>query len=890
MGHGPFSNYYSSQASFQIYKKPKIPILSALKICKGSSITLGLNGVTTSNPPLSYSWSPISTINLPQSVRPVASPLLNTTYQLKVKDAAGCSANAFQQVNVLPPTYSSFNRTVCNNLFYYFNNHYLNSSGIYYDTITNYKNCDSIITLNLTVLPTSVSYSNSYQTICTNQFYIFSNHQLNLSGIYYDTLINAANCDSIITLNLNVIPDNSSFTQAICANQFYTFNNHQLNQTGIYYDTLQNYVGCDSFITLNLIVNPISNNSFTQNICIGSSYNFNGNNLTTAGIYYDTLQNYFGCDSFIILHLNVNQPTSKSINQTICSNQFYTFNNHKLNTAGTYFDTLQNYVGCDSFITLHLIVNSISSSSYYQTICSNQPFLFNNHNLNQTGTYHDTLQNYLGCDSLITLNLNVKPISNYSFTQTICSNQFYSFNNQNLNQTGIYFDTLQNYAGCDSFITLNLIVNPISNNSFTQNICAGSTFNFNGNNLTIPGIYYDTLQNYLGCDSFITLHLNVNQPTSKIINQTICNNQSYNLNGTILTQSGTYYDTIQNHFGCDSFITLHLIVNPISSYSFNKTICSDDFYLFNNHQLFFSGIYNDTFINHNGCDSFITLHLTVLPSSNKTIYQTICGNNPFLFNGHLLNSTGKYYDTLTNYLGCDSVITLRLTALPSFNYNSTTLTFCEGSPYFYNGHVYTTNTQLYDTFQTQMGCDSIVGIKIITIPAPDTTVVQSGNALIAQAQHSSFYWYDCMQHQLIQNANDDTFKINHSGTYAVIVKDSLTLCSDTSNCRMVVISGVDEQFTEGSGQLVVYPNPCGDKLLVMSDKLLVNTIEVKDVLGRTQMVRQAHHDSDVLAVYSPLKRGQGGLEIDTENLPSGIYFIKATDAKGNIWNGKFVKE
>jgi hypothetical protein len=472
--------------------------------------------------------------------------------------------------------------------------------------------------------------------------------------------------------------------------------------------------------------------------------------------------------------------------------------------------------------------------------------------------------------------LNVNPISNYSFTQNICSNQFYTFNNHQLNQAGTYFDTLQNYVGCDSFITLDLILNLISNHSFTQNICAGSSYIFNGNNLTIAGIYYDTLQNYLGCDSFITLHLNVNQPTSKSINQTICNNQTYNLNGTILTQSGTYYDTIQNHFGCDSFITLHLIVNLISSYSFNQTICSNQFYSFNHLLLNSSGIYYDTLINHNGCDSFVTLHLTVLPSSSKTIYQTICSNNPYLFNGHLLNSTGKYYDTLTNYVGCDSIVTLRLTALLSFNYNSSTITICEGSPYFYNGHVYTTNTQLYDTFKTQLGCDSIVGIKIIAIPAPDTSVVQSGNTLIAQAQHSSYYWYDCTQHQLIPNANDDTFKINHTGNYAVIVKDSLTLCSDTSSCRMVVVSGVEEQFTMRSGQLVVYPNPVSQSL-VISHLSLVNTIEITDVLGR-------------VCTIPPFQRGQGGLELNTEHLPSGIYFIKATDTKGNTMNAKFVKE
>jgi hypothetical protein len=93
--------------------------------------------------------------------------------------------------------------------------------------------------------------------------------------------------------------------------------------------------------------------------------------------------------------------------------------------------------------------------------------------------------------------------------------------------------------------------------------------------------------------------------------------------------------------------------------------------------------------------------------------------------------------------------------------------------------------------------------------------------------------------------------------------------------------GVDEV---GKGKLVVYPNPVSNVLICQCANMLINTIEITDVLGRTQMVRQAHHD------------GVGGhaeersISINVETLPSGIYFIKAIDTNGNIMNGKFVKE
>ena len=78
-------------------------------------------------------------------------------------------------------------------------------------------------------------------------------------------------------------------------------------------------------------------------------------------------------------------------------------------------------------------------------------------------------------------------------------------------------------------------------------------------------------------------------------------------------------------------------------------------------------------------------------------------------------------------------------------------------------------------------------------------------------------------------------------------------------------------------KLIIYPNPCNDKLLVMSDKLSVNTIEVNDILGR-------------VCIIPPLQGGKGDFSIDISTLPKGIYFIKATDTFGNSLIGKFVKE
>jgi hypothetical protein len=59
----------------------------------------------------------------------------------------------------------------------------------------------------------------------------------------------------------------------------------------------------------------------------------------------------------VTLNLTVNHPSATTLNQTICSPTSYSFNGQSLSTSGTYTATLMNAVGCDSVVTLNLLVH-----------------------------------------------------------------------------------------------------------------------------------------------------------------------------------------------------------------------------------------------------------------------------------------------------------------------------------------------------------------------------------------------------------------------------------------------------------------------------------------------------------------------------------------------------
>jgi gliding motility-associated-like protein len=118
--------------------------------------------------------------------------------------------------------------------------------------------------------------------------------------------------------------------------------------------------GCDSVILTNLQYSPTLTSIVNQNICSGSSYNFNGTLLSAEGIFTDTLSAIGGCDSVVILALYINPPLTTNVNASICEGESYAFNGSSLTESGIYVDSLSTASGCDSLVILELAVTTCS--------------------------------------------------------------------------------------------------------------------------------------------------------------------------------------------------------------------------------------------------------------------------------------------------------------------------------------------------------------------------------------------------------------------------------------------------------------------------------------------------------------------------------------------------
>ncbi len=385
-------------------------------------------------------------------------------------------------------------------------------------------------------------------------------------------------------------------------------------------------------------------------------------------------------------------------------------------SAGTYtIKYVFSNTACTDTATARVVVKAKSTSTTNVAICSTQtPYNWHGVNYTTSGTYTWTGVNSVSCDSIAILNLVVSQPVNLSQTVTFCNS--YQWNGTTYTQSGNYTYPHSNPNGCQTVDTLHLTINRSTYNSTTQTSC--NSFLWNGTTYTQTGLYTYAYANNNSCSSVDTLRLTINRSTYNSTTQTSCN--SYIWNGTTYTQSGIYTFSYLNGSACPSVDTLRLTINR-STYN-STSVASCNSYMWNGITYTQSGTYTFSYSNGYGCASMDTLKFTKLISTSSTTAVTICSNQlPYLWNGTTYNMAGTYTKTILNMAGCDSVMTLMLsltTIIPSMPASITqtlVVNACGGKIYRYTASA-TSNATDY-SWQLPVSVGGVSGV-----------IVDSGNA------------------------------------------------------------------------------------------------------------------------------------------------------------------
>ncbi|MBQ2508696.1 MAG: T9SS type A sorting domain-containing protein [Bacteroidales bacterium] len=592
--------------------------------------------------------------------------------------------------------------------------------------IVNYLGCDSVISQPFRTDTINVVNYDTME-LCENQLpYTYVNHGFT-HQIVSDTTINdtvlmsALECDSLFR-QVFVIRYNTASTDVQVACDTYTWMDGNTYTASINTPTftVPNQYGCDSVITLNLTVNYSDHMVDVQTACDNFIWNenmhiYNANNTTD----FVTYANQYGCDSIITLNLTVNYSNTGVDNQTACDT--YTWIDGNTYTSSIYGPSFNlvgaNQFGCDSIVTLNLVVNYSTWSYDNQTVCDSLVWMdgITYYASTTTPVFHTT--NVAGCDSAIHLNLTVNYTKVTTDNQVACDSYLWSANGATYTTTGVYGPvTLPTSAGCDSIVTLNLTVNYSDHNVYPVTACDLYTWPENGQMYNASNTTdFVTYTNQYGCDSVITLNLTMNYRSYGVDNQVACDYYMW-MDGNLYTSSingPVHILPGANQYGCDSVVTLNLVVNYKSYGTDVQTAC--DSYTWINGVTYtatnFTATHTLTGANAVGCDSIVTLNLTVHYSAATTDVITACDSYTWTNGVTYWANNNTAQDTFYTVFGCDSIVTLNLTV----NYSSVgtdVQTACDSYTWM-NGVTYTAsnNSAVYHILNS-VGCDSTIYLNL----------------------------------------------------------------------------------------------------------------------------------------------------------------------------------
>ena len=666
-----------------------VSISGPTSVCEGTTSTLTAN-VQGGTADFTYSWSNSATTSS------ITTPQLTTAteYSVTVTDANNCSASASVNVEIgdTPGITIADVTPICvgGNTMLQAN---VSNAGTGYtvewsSTDTGAGLPADITTDAITVAPTSAgtyTYTVSLTaTSCSDgqPFTSSDNVQLLVNGLPDAAITNNTNETTITCSTTQISLTATGGTNYVWSNGVETADNN-ITVAGIYTVTVTDDNGCSSTTNITLTQNieapTVSINNITGTTLLtctitaieveatgtGTAYQWSNNvntvtnSFTEAGTYTVTATADNGCTSTAAIEItpNADAPTVSitnnsdttvltcsltSINVTATgSGTSYEWSNgantaeNTLTAPGTYTVTATAGNGCSASeqitITQDIAAPEIIASATDSTICQGVSTT-----ISAIGGNSYTWSPETGLPTTVGASIEATPTETITYTVT-----------------GIGTN------GCTGSGEVTIAVNMPTSSEFDYTAC--DSYEWNGTTYDQSGDFQQTFINANGCDSVVTLHLTINHSSTGIDEQTACDSYEW-IDGVTYTESTDVPTfTLSNAEGCDSVVTLHLTINHSNTGIDEQTAC--DSYEWIDGVTYTESTDAPTFTltNAEGCDSIVTLHLTINNSNTGEFADQMCSGVPYVYEGETFTEAGTYTVTLVNSHGCDSIVTLTLT-------------------------------------------------------------------------------------------------------------------------------------------------------------------------------------------------------------------------------------
>lgn len=240
----------------------------------------------------------------------------------------------------------------------------------------------------------------------------------------------------------------------------------------------------------------------------------------------------------------------------------------------------------DALYSFSLSVNDYAVTTLYKEICQGSSYSDENFtNLTEPGIYKFKTSATNTCDSIVVLNLTIKPMPKGELLATICRGEKFNWNGEDFTEQGDYERVVESTVEgiCDSLITLRLTVNSSVEVEKVHYLCDGETLQIAGQNFVSDGSFAEhsvteEIEIEGSCDSIVTHNIIYAAKYNRVIEAAICSGETYDKNGFSVQAENSYVNNnVSSLSKCDSIVTLNLIVieNGETSRSVERKITTE---------------------------------------------------------------------------------------------------------------------------------------------------------------------------------------------------------------------------------------------------------------------------------------------------------------------------
>ena len=276
-------------------------------------------------------------------------------------------------------------------------------------------------------------------------------------------------------------------------------------------------------------------------------------------------------------------------------------------------------------------------------------------------------------------------------------------------------------------------------------------------------------------------------------------------------------------------------------------------------------------------------NLTILPILySDTVFATSC--DIFIWEGSTYTSSGIYHDTLTSITGCDSILTLSLT-LNNTIFTNDSLVACDSA--VWNGNTYNASGVYVDTLQTISSCDSIITLNLtinnfssLSLSSTDSLICYGDSVQLIASGAQNYSWqtsynissnsvsnplvYPLIDTSYVLTATDslgcfsnDTILISVIPPYLLDLGGTIDTCIGSSyNIQATLLGGIGNNTTTIWSPGIYFDDSSLLNPIFQSDSSVMVYLNVSDTIEGCQS-----YDSLMININNPI--ANAGNDLDT---------------------------